>query len=455
MSPLERPRLLPAIPPAARFACLGLVIAGLAYVMTAVEHAPAAPLEPSPTTVVAVPQLDRDLLATAQDATREQRLLLEPEPLRHLLAKSIDVGPTVAAALGMPETPVPLPAVQGDAARWRGSWLFYEGQLEALAGPREGHPIRGYSIYEATVRLADGGAVMAAFSTPPEASIQPGQWVRIEGYLLKLRDTTYPTRIEQAPLLVGRAIQPDYDDWGPVTALDTELLAAIDDSSWWPGDLMSRSVEQDQTPALWHLAAFVRDTRQQRTAAEWRRIGTLNTHDVHEKLKEGELPRGTPMRIFGPLIQRATLAAPSNPAGIKWWTVAWVQVREYGGGVLVPIWIPHRVRELPERAQLEVHGFYYRWFAYDTLQNERRRTPLFVAADLDLYDLHIDRTMQSIGWVLGSVAVLGLSLLLLSQRRAARSAIAHSRDRDARRRRQRERQAARATASSAGTPPPP
>jgi hypothetical protein len=102
-----------------------------------------------------------------------------------------------------------------------------------------------------------------------------------------------------------------------------------------------------------------------------------------------------------------------------------------------------------------VHGFYYRWFAYDTLQNERRRTPLFVAADLDLYDLHIDRTMQSIGWVLGSVAVLGLSLLLLSQRRAARSAIAHSRDRDARRRRQRERQAARATASSAGTPPPP
>lgn len=436
------PRILPPLPPAARFILGGCVVALLVYGMTLLEPpAPKArPDEVPPAAVVPLPELDDKVLAGAHDATREQRLVLEVEPLRHLLAKAIDVGPTVAAALGMPEKPVPVADIRAEPDRFRRRWLWYEGVLEELSGPREGHPIRGYSIHEATVRLADGNRVLAAFSLPPDEAVRVDGWVRIEGFLLKLRDTTYPQAIEMAPMLVGRSIQRDYEDWPPVTRLDQELLAKVDDRSYWPGDTAWHTIEEDQTEALWHLAAYVRDTASTRSLAEWRHTGTLNTHEVHQKLVDHEIPRGTPMRIFGPLIRRTTLVAPTNPAGISTWTVAWVQVREYGGGVLVPIWVPKRV-DIATRAQLEVRGYFYRWYAYETIENERRRVPLFVAADLDVYELEVDKTMRSIGLWLGGLVCLLLGALFWSQRRAARDSLQHSRDMDARRRRRREHQA--------------
>ena len=57
------------------------------------------------------------------------------------------------------------------------------------------------------------------------------------------------------------------------------------------------------------------------------------------------------MRVFGTLIRRQTIAAPANPANIKFWTAVWIQVHGFGGH-LVPIWIPKKVDELPMRAQL-------------------------------------------------------------------------------------------------------
>ena len=145
------------------------------------------------------------------------------------------------------------------------------------------------------------------------------------------------------------------------------------------------------------------------------------------------------MRVFGTLIRRRTIAAPANPAGIKFWTEALLQVREYGGTV-VPIWIPQRVRELPDRASLEVKGFYYRWYAFETRTNQRRKAPLFVAADLDVYELEVPRTMQAIGVWLGAAVVALLLLVWWTQRRSTLSSLQHSREMDARRRRRRERQ---------------
>src|SRR5688572_257868 len=100
-----RPRILPPIPPAVRYMIAGCLVAMLAYLLWTVEAQPAAKPGEEPTElVVSVPQLDATILAGARDATREERLRLEVEPLRHLLAKAIDVGPTVAAALGMTDT---------------------------------------------------------------------------------------------------------------------------------------------------------------------------------------------------------------------------------------------------------------------------------------------------------------------------------------------------------------
>lgn len=433
------PRLLPPIPPLVRLLVCGCLVAGIAYLIGLGDTAPAPPpeeLQVEPTVIA--PRLDRDLLASVHDATREQRLQLELEPLRHLLQSAIDVGPTVAAALGMPGRPVAVATIRADLATWRGRWLWYEGELVDLTGPRQGHPIDGYSIFEATIRLADGGHAIATFSIAPDAAIQKGSWVRIEGYLLKLRDTTYPLDVREAPLLVGRALQRDYEDWGPVHAVDAALMAQVDDTRWFPGDPMWHTLEQDQTEPLWHLAAFARDTAVDRTFAEWRQIGILNAAEFLVPFRDHEVVRGTPLRIIGTLIRRMTVAAPANPAGIEFWTEAWVQVREFGGA-LIPIWVPKRVGDLPLQAQLEVRGFYYRRFAYEAKTGKRHSVPLFVAADLDRYDLGTDPAMRQIGIVLGCI-LTGLMLLFgWGARRASRQSREHQREMDARRRRRRER----------------
>ncbi len=445
-------RPFPRIPAIYRFAVIGVVAAVVFYATAFRTPAPAPREEIEPTEpIVAVPSIDRQLLDSARDATREQRLLLEPEPLRHLLGVAIDVGPSTIAVLGVPPKPLPVDEVRAHVDEWRGRWLWYEGTLEQVQGPRDGHPIAGFSIWEATVQLADGNRVIAALSIPPKEGLKAGSWVKVEGFLMKLRDTTYPLEIERAPFLVGREMLRDYADWGTVTKLDQALLDSFDDTSLWPGTKAWHTIEEDQTEPLWHLAAFVRDTANQRTLADWRKIASLNAQtEVYRKLLDGEITRGSPLRVFGTLVRRRIIAAPPNPAGIEYWTTVWVQVREFGGRV-IPIWVPKRVDNVALRSNLEVRGFLYRWFNYEA-PKDRLRAPLFVAADLDLYQLETDRTMHTLGIVLLSGLAGIIVLFWIAQRRAAKESLAHSRDMDARRRRRRERGATH-SAPTGETPP--
>ncbi|HEB53696.1 MAG TPA: hypothetical protein ENI87_10630 [bacterium] len=431
-----------------RYAVAGSIVACMAYafvLLNAIEHGEVTP-DIAVERIVPVPELDERILAETRDATRSERLLLDKEPLRHLLAKAIDVGPSVAAALGIPAEMVPVAELRADIDDWRYRWLWYEGRVVNLSGPRDGHPIANYKIYEAILELADGEHVLTAFSIEPDRTIEVGGWARAEGYLYKLRDLTYPIELQSAPMLVGRCLQRDYEDWPPVTELDQELLDRVDDSSWWPRDLPFRTVDEDQSEALWHLGAFARDTRDRMSLAEWRKVPPIP--EFYEQLKANEVRRGEPMRVFGTLIRRQTIAAGANPANIKFWTAVWVQVSGFGG-MLMPIWVPKQVRELPLRAQLEVRGYYYRWFRYDTQQNRRIQVPLLVAADLDLFDLATGETMREIGIWIGGVALLMLVLIFWGQRQAQRSALAHSRMMDERRRKRRERARANATTTTA------
>lgn len=444
------PRLLPPIPPVVRLLMLGCFIGVLIYVpmffQPPLPPAQKAMLEP---VRVAVPTLDKEILGKAKDATREERLQVEAEPFRHLLETAINVVPAVAASLGMRETMVPLADLRQEPAAWRGSWLWYKGELEDLNGPRDGHPVTGFSIYEATVKLASGDRVLAAFSLPPSAEVHRGSIVRVEGYLMKLRDTTYPNDITQAPMLVGRLIQRDYLDWDPVKKLDLELFANLDESCW-PGTQAWFTVDEDQNTPLWHIAAFARDTTEDRSFAEWRKVGTLNEPEVMPVLRSNKMERGTPLRVLGTLVKVQTIAADANPAGIKFWTAAYVQVRDFGGH-LIPVWIPKRTDELRINTSVEVFGFYYRWFAYEGLQGDRYRVPLFVAADLKEFNVDPSSTMHDVGLGLGVIATAMIALFWWVQRSASKKSAQHDRDLDARRRRRREKRGLQAAANP--TPP--
>jgi len=438
----HRPRLLPPMPPAARLLLSGTVVGLLVYVLFALSRPPATGSQPPPPpeVIVRVPQLDHDLLSAVRDGNREERLRIEKEPLRHLLEESLDVVPSVAKALGMPTQSVPLARLRANPTEWRQRWLGYQGELVDLTGPREGHPVPGYGIYEATVRLSDGELVLATFAVPPPPDIRRTGVVRVEGYLLKLRDTTYPRDLQAAPWLVGREIRVAYPEWGPVTELDPVVFEGLDESCW-PGTKAWHTISEDQDVPLWHLAAWVRDTAEQRSFAEWRKLSTLNDRETLPMLNAGKLERGAPVRVLGTLIKRQVLAAEPNPAGIEFWTIAWVQVPDLKGH-LVPIWVPRRDDSLPLRSSLEVLGHYYRWYAYEGLQNDRFRVPLFVANDLREFHRDTRAAMHEIGLVVGSLVLVMMLGFWWTQRRSGQESEAHSRAMDARRRRRREQTAA-------------
>ena len=440
------PNVLPRMPGWVRFAIGGFVLACFAYVMFALPGEKDRPESGSDVVekIVRVPELDEQLLAQAKDTVRADRLVLEKEPLRHLLSKAIDVGPTVAAALNMPATPVPVAELRTDIAKWRHRWIWYEGKLAQLTKPGGGHPIKGYEIHEAIVELADGEHVIATFSVPSKQFVEVGDWVRVEGYLLKLRDVTYPTQLARIPMLVGRTMFRDYEDWPAVTALDAGILDQINDSTFYTDDPPWRDVEEDQYEPLWHLGAYVRDTADQRTLADWRKIGVLDTGEIYDDLIAGDVERGQPLRIFGVLRDRRTIAAPPNPANIKFWTSVLVEAQQFDGRV-IPVWVPKRVRDLPRRCELEVRGHYYRWWAYHAGDGRDHKVPLFIAEDLHRFELDTEKTMREAGlWVAGFVLLL-IVLIVYGQWRMSRSALRHSQDMDRRRRRRRAAQSATPT----------
>jgi hypothetical protein len=113
--------------------------------------------------------------------------------------------------------------------------------------------------------------------------------------------------------------------------------------------------------------------------------------------------------------------------------------------------VPKRVGDLPMQAQLEVRGFYYRRFAYEAQNGQCHYVPLFVAADLDRYELATDPAMRQIGLALAGVLAGLMVLFWWGTRRSARESRVHQQEMDARRRRRRERLAAAQSSTSSAT----
>ncbi|MGE3173950.1 MAG: hypothetical protein AB7O97_15095 [Planctomycetota bacterium] len=443
----------PPVPPqpliprgaAIRLGLAATLVAALLYVVVFWQPPkPTTPVDLTPEPpLVAVPQLDSALLQKAKDATREDRLFLEAEPFSHLLAQALNVSEEAGRALGMPKTMVPVDDLRADPDAWRGRWLFYRGKVEDLTGPRPGHPVPGYGIYEATLKLASGERVLFAFSQPPGEGVHPGGWARAEGYVLKLRDIAYPQDLQRAPLLVGSQLREDYEDWQPVRELDGDKLSHILDVRREGDEIVTsndswRTLDVDQALALWHLGAYARDVAP-KSFEEWRRVPALASQTIWQLFRTDSVERGTPFRVMGMLVGLRTVRARPNPAGIEEWTEAWVQVRDLGGKT-IPIWVPRSVTQ-PLGASLEVRSYYYRRYAYESRDGQQHWVPLFVAADLEPFVFDAGTGMQQIGWIaLGGMSLL-VALALWGQRRE-RARVRGQEDALAARRRQRREKVA-------------
>ena len=407
-------------------------------------------LAPEQPTLVSVPRLDSTILAKAKDATREDRLFLETEPLIHLLAQALNVSPDAARALGMPEEMPQLAALRTNIGEWRGRWIWLQGKVERIEGPKPGHPVPGYGIYEATLRLADGNFVLFAFSKPPEGGIEVGQWARTEGYVLKLRDVPYPIEMKQAPMLVGAQLQKDYETWAPVKKIDPTALSGIGDvtkqgEQFEITEVSWRTIDEDQSSPLWHLGAYVRDM-EELTLQQWRTVPAFSSREVWESFRRNEVAPGTPMRLLGTLAAQRTISAKPNPAGIREWTEAWVQIPDMGGKT-VPVWLPKGQKGVLG-GSMEIRAHYFRRYSYETRSGKQIWTPLFVANSLDPFVFETGQGMREISlWATGGVVLLAFGAIWGARRERQRSAAQE--DALIQRRRKRRESLSAATASRA------
>lgn len=427
--------------PLLRLVGLGALLAALVYVVCFWTSPPSEdpPERPSPPLAIAVPHLDSSILLQVKDNTRDERLRLEPEPLGHLLEASLSISPPVASALGMPEQMLDVAEVRRQHAQLRGRYLWCKGTLTDLQGPLGGHPVAGYSIFEATLRLPDNNLVLFSFSLPPEPGIEVGTQVRAEGFLLQLRDQTFPVAVDSAPLLVGPRLLRAYADWAPIEVLDHAVLAAVHDAHVGGSEFEAdarKGIDADQAPPLWHLGAYARRRADTWTLQQWRTRPALVSKDQFEDLLQGRVERGTPMRLLGTFVQARTVEAAVNPAGIQYWSEVWMQVPELRGKTL-PVWIPDKVPMLGKGASLELRAYYYKHLVYDTEAGGATFTCVFVAPRLDLFQLASHPIARQLGLLFAAVVGLGVLWIAWLARRDRRRARAFEDHLIARRRKRR------------------
>ena len=424
---------------------MGLLLAVLVFIFVLYDPAPdrrEQPENPISEAILTVPTLEPDIMALARDETRQQRLVREPEPFRHLLEISLDVVPAVARQLGMPLDPLDPQVLQANPELYRGRYLWSKGTLLDLAGPIQNHPVPGYDLYEGRLATPYGETVMFAFSIPPDPDIAIGDWVRVEGFFLKLRDGFYP-EVTGAPMLVGPTLVRDMPDWDPVLALDPEILDSIEDGefregTYYEGTDSELTLERFQDTPLWHMASYVIAHKDDMDLVGWRKLDAFSEEEQWLEMMRGETAKGTPMRILGECVEGHWLEAGTNPIGVEHWTEVWVQVHDLGGRV-VPVWIPRRVDELTRRKSVEVRGYLFKRHAYDSVRGERRVTPLFLAAAMDPYQTIENPFIAQIGLVVAGAAGGLILLFFLMARRDRLAQSQHEMAMVERRRRRRGR----------------
>jgi len=403
-----------------------------------------------PEAKIEVPTLDPETLAKAKDATREQRLTLEPAPLGHLLATALDLTSVTAHAAGMARHETDPEELRISPEQNRGRIVWFEGQIERMYGPEDSHPVDGYQTYWVHLTTTSGQRVIFYYSLF-SGDFRVGDWVRAEGYFLALRDLNFPIEADRVPVVVGRTLLEDYRDWGEVTEFDPDVfrqfIDGIDGETFEPTPDSDRTLVQDQREPLWHLAAYAR-SQAGKSLEEWREHPALNT-DVWMTARRKDLPRGTPVRVLGRFITSRRIQAPPNPAGIETWTEAWIQVPEVGGK-LIPIWVASDIGDWEDHEDAEARGYFYKLHTYEPRyrkaikeQPEMIITPVFVAASLDPYRRIEHASMDVIAWVFVIVVTLIILLLIWVALRDRKRSKQFEDERVRRRQRRRQRAAVR------------
>lgn len=353
---------------------------------------------------VLVPVFDHpELLERVVDAEPAQRVVLDAQALDAVLAFARLFSPRHFEAYGLHELDAAARETLFAAPR--------EHRLEAyrargtIVALRERGRSTGNERFAGTLLQEDGSPVHFALATAPEGTAV-GQFVRVDGFFLKLYSTEGPDGWRTGPLLVGRRPVPSYPALGPdaMASLDETLASVEDDTlerrSGLPFDAKWRLLAHAEAPA---------------PPVDWEAAPELDGEWIQRIFADGADFRGKPFRVgISRNMACWTETAGENPLRLDEITVGWIGNQYWKGQVpVIHFLLPAARPELSERdgaARLvTARGFFFKNMSYEKPSGDLGRVPVFVMEDVEIFTPPPDFLTRNIMWI-----VLGITAALAS-----------------------------------------
>lgn len=409
-----------------------------------------------------VPPIDREvahvdafrpsgqILKRIRDETAADRSVINADAMQHLLKLALNVTPDIAEALNMPEHQIDIDDLRAHPERFRGRYIWFKGQLDHFEPTQTTHPVHGYKIYEGDLRIPrqDGKPPDVVFfyvSKPTEGKIETGDFARIEGYFMKLRDDHLLAKASRGPLLIGKQLKKAYPDWQAIDSLDHAVLERVENPIWKNDEWIHtrdawRTLPESEDVPLWHLASFASHQAEKLTSEKIAELPYFMDEKMLAEFKHGSRDQGTAVRIKGRFAYSRIVKADVNPIGIDHWSVVWVQLPRLGGKA-VPIWITKDIGNKWRRLEdVEAVAYYFRNFHYRSLDERDLFTPLFVAAVIKPVVLPTNPLNSVLGYCFMAIVLLLIVLIFMMYRNTVKQTRKHESELVSRRRRRRSRQ---------------
>ena len=346
-------------------------------------------------------RIDFKLLGEVADATRNQRLIREPEPYSHLLAEARKLTPGDLEALSIRR--VNAAEILSNTDLQRGQAFEVKGTLESI------EVVQGQLWQEVRGRLRAPDGQLYAFSVLKEPDAVVGDVVRLQGFFFKLLcPEVAPGEYEDNTIaIVGRSMVKSYLEMAPTADLSQAPFHQVRDFD------LTDMVEL-QEDVLYFVLSYVRSLGKAGRETPLPETVEVTWADLR---RQPDQYRGKLVRIlarYAPGLEWPRKLGPEgeNPLGVP----------QFQDGILalprnrLIRWIgfdPIPAELLEDNKLIYLTGVFFKVFAWENNRGEILNGPLIVPIRFERFEMPRNEAIHQLGYgIAGTCLVLVLLFLV-------------------------------------------
>jgi len=359
---------------------------------------------------ISVPPFDSvELLDQVRDASPEDRVLVDKEPLDAVMRYVGLLDELHFQELGLRDlTPEVASEIAADPSAHRLDPLRARGIVGRLGKRRS--PGANFDEHFGSIVLENGTAAHFVVREVPQ-NLAVGHFVRVNGLFLKLFSAEAENGFIEGPLVLGRRLVESFEQYDSETIANLPALDDVRDDS--TGKELGIPLD-----ARWQLMA--RAAQPHDDAAE---LPELTNHMMVELFKDGAAYRGERFRLpvsinMGTWVE----AVPENPLRLDKLTTGFIANATWKGAApLMQFIAPFERLDLQDRQDtahyLTGTGYFLKNTLYQKRDGQPAIAPFFVMDSIETFTPGEDKITKAIMWgVFGGAGVLVVVIWFLVMR---------------------------------------